>query len=177
MSEPIQQTISAEELCQLTGLTDARHRQLAAAGYFPKPDKALYQLTATIQGMFRFYREVNEKRGAFAESRTVKLEKEINLIEANTSRVRRKDQLERGEVIPAPLVYKTWENIIILARAKLLQIPNKVESQCAVGITPALVRGIIDREVDEALKEFGRDIVYSPKAEVEEEEKEQMEAA
>lgn len=50
-------TISAEKLCALTGLTDRRHRQLAREGYFPSPSKGLYQLTPTIAGIFRYYRE------------------------------------------------------------------------------------------------------------------------
>lgn len=59
MSDP--QTISAEKLCALTGLTDRRHRQLAKEGYFPPPIKSQYQLTPTISGMFRYYREYNAR--------------------------------------------------------------------------------------------------------------------
>lgn len=61
MAEQIQ-TISAEKLCALTSLTDRRHRQIAKLGYFPSPIKSQYQLTATLQGLFKYYREQNEYR-------------------------------------------------------------------------------------------------------------------
>lgn len=56
------QTITADRLCALTGLKDDRHRQLAKQGYFPAPKKGLYQLTVTLQGLFRYYREREEAK-------------------------------------------------------------------------------------------------------------------
>ncbi len=50
--------IEADRLCSLTGLTDRRHRQLAAAGYFPPPIRGQYQASKTIQGLFRHFREL-----------------------------------------------------------------------------------------------------------------------
>lgn len=50
-------TIHADKLCALTGLTDKRHRQLAKAGYFPPPKAELYNLSQTIRGLFKFYSE------------------------------------------------------------------------------------------------------------------------
>lgn len=55
-------TIHADKLCALTGLTDRRHRQLAKAGYFPPPVMSEYQLAPTIKGMFQYYREQNAKK-------------------------------------------------------------------------------------------------------------------
>jgi len=57
-----EQTISAEKLCALSGLTDRRHRQIAKLGYFPPPIKSQYQLTATLQGLLKYYRELGEYR-------------------------------------------------------------------------------------------------------------------
>ncbi len=55
-------TISADILCSLTGLTDRRHQQIAKLGYFPPSVKGQYQLTATLQGMFKYYRELGQRR-------------------------------------------------------------------------------------------------------------------
>lgn len=65
MSEPQEstgKTLSAEVLCSLTGLTDRRHRQIAKEGFFPPPVKGQYQLTPTLQGMFKYYRELGERQ-------------------------------------------------------------------------------------------------------------------
>lgn len=50
-------TITGEQLEALTGLTDRRIRQLAKLGYFPSPNRGVYQQTATIRGLFKYYRE------------------------------------------------------------------------------------------------------------------------
>jgi hypothetical protein len=54
-----EQTITADNLCKLTGMTDRRHRQLAAQGFFPPPVKSMYLLSPTITGMFKYYRDLN----------------------------------------------------------------------------------------------------------------------
>ena len=56
------QTISAEKLCEFTGLTDRRHRQLAKSGYFPPPLNGEYQLAPTIRGLFKHFREMLDKK-------------------------------------------------------------------------------------------------------------------
>lgn len=48
-------TITAEELCALTGLTDRRHRQLARVGYFPPPLRAGYERHKTIAGLYQYF--------------------------------------------------------------------------------------------------------------------------
>jgi len=53
-------TIASTQLCNLTHLTDRRHRQLAHDGYFPPPVRGKYQFVATIQGCFKYYQERSE---------------------------------------------------------------------------------------------------------------------
>ena len=55
-----EQTISADKLEALTGLTDRRHRQIAKLGHFPSPSRGLYKLAPTIKGLFVYYRGLNE---------------------------------------------------------------------------------------------------------------------
>ena len=55
-------TCSAEWLCGKTGLTDRRHRQIAAAGYFPPPIRGRYQSGPTLIGMVRYLAEQNRKK-------------------------------------------------------------------------------------------------------------------
>jgi len=89
-------TISAVALVALTGLTDRRHRQLADAGFFPPPVKAQYLLTPTIQGMFRYYREMNARSGG--ELHAVKLEK----LKAETEMAQIRLSETKGEVVALP---------------------------------------------------------------------------
>ena len=53
-------TITATQLCALTGLTDRRHRQLAQGGHFPAPIKGVYLLAPTVRGLFDYYRCLND---------------------------------------------------------------------------------------------------------------------
>src|SRR5438876_10743539 len=55
-------TITAEQLCSITGLTDRRHRQLATAGYFPPPILGRYQVGATLLGIIKHQRELIQKK-------------------------------------------------------------------------------------------------------------------
>lgn len=57
MSDQTEQTISADALCRLTGLTDRRHRQLAKEGWFPSPIESQYQTVKTLQGLFRYFQQ------------------------------------------------------------------------------------------------------------------------
>lgn len=62
MAESSGGTISADRLREITGLTDRSHRLVAEKGYFPQPIKGQYQLGATLKGLFRYYRELQQKR-------------------------------------------------------------------------------------------------------------------
>lgn len=82
------QHISAEKLSLLTGLTDRRHRQLAADGWFPRPERGQYELVKTLQGMFRFYREAQlNTRDRINELKAGKLQRETEKIELEMQRM------------------------------------------------------------------------------------------
>ena len=59
---PLRGHLSAAALCELTGLTDRRHRQIAAEGYYPPPDRGRYRIKETLIGLFRYYREQLHKK-------------------------------------------------------------------------------------------------------------------
>ena len=88
----IPQTISAQKLCSLSGLSDQRHRQLAKAGYFPPPVRAQYRMTPTIRGLFDYYqksyqrsrRNLDTLRAGKLERETRKLDLEIAEREATS---------------------------------------------------------------------------------------------
>ena len=103
-------TIHADKLCALTGLTDRRHRQLAKAGYFPPPSMSEYQLAPTIKGMFRYYREGNANSN---ESLTAE---KIRETKARANLLEREDAVAKRESIPAENVQREWLAIGVALR-------------------------------------------------------------
>lgn len=61
-------TISAKELCEYTGLTDQRHRQLAKANWFPDPVEGMYKRKATIRGVINYYQKTDERTRSTKEA-------------------------------------------------------------------------------------------------------------
>ena len=55
-------TIAGAQMAKLSGLTERRLRELAAEGFFPKPNDGKFQLVPTIQGLLRYYRERDQQR-------------------------------------------------------------------------------------------------------------------
>lgn len=129
------QTISAENLCALTGLTDRRHRQLASQGFFPPPIQGQYQLTATIKGVLRFYRELHQKRDkTMAVKRATKLDNENTLLQIQIA-----DRQRR--FIPVELVESVWANVLADMARKIsyATIPEIVKRDLLKDLTPASI--------------------------------------
>lgn len=119
-------TISAEKLCALTGLTDRRHRQLAADGYFPPPIGGQYQLTATINGTFRYYRELSQRQTrTLAEDKSLKTKREIELLEL-------KIKTQRQRLVPIEGVESVWMGICEAIRQEVLAADIPTEAKEAI---------------------------------------------
>jgi len=57
---PNPQSIAAQQLASLAGLSERHLRRLAEAGWLPCPARNQYPLVAAIQGLLRYYREREE---------------------------------------------------------------------------------------------------------------------
>lgn len=131
------QTITAEKLCALTGLSDRRHRQLAKEGYFPPPVDSVYQLAPTITGMFRHYRELGQRRsGTQAELKEEKTKHEIALLKAKLDR-------EEKRVYDADEVHRVFMHIGTdikgeITRLMESELPPKLDGLPAVQMRPIL---------------------------------------
>lgn len=53
----IPDTIEAQDLASLTGLSDRRHRQLAERGYMPMPVRGVYKLRPAVAGIVKYYQQ------------------------------------------------------------------------------------------------------------------------
>lgn len=116
-------TISADKLCAITGLTDRRHRQIAKEGYFPPPTGGEYQLTPTLVGLFRYYRESYQKTAkTLADDKQQKIRKEIELLEL-------KIQEQNRRLVPAEEVRRVW-NAVTTAIGQIItasELPQKTK--------------------------------------------------
>ena len=118
-------TLSADQLCTLTGLTDRRHRQLAAEGYFPPPSNGQYQTTRTIQGMFRYYRELKDRaKGRLNELKELKTEREAE-------RLRLENLKLEGKMVEFDVVNERDAHIGAILKAILYARLNEIGARCA----------------------------------------------
>lgn len=150
----MKESISNAELCQLTGLTDRRHRQLADQGWFPLPSKGEYPLVATLQGLFKYYREQQHVGRNLKDQKTAKeievltLEKEDRQIDINQ---------KTGKLLELDTVWQTWERIVIAFKQRMMILPNKIQSQ--LGLTVEQSK-LVQIEIDAALLELSEPLQY-----------------
>jgi hypothetical protein len=143
MAEP-QQTITAEKLCALTGLTDRRHRQLAKDGYFPPPVKGQYQVGPTLAGMFRYYRETREARDALRDEKVRETRARADLFEIE-KRVKEK------ELVPLDEAKSVLTATLSHVRSRFVALPAEMAARTNP-TDPAFARKALEQWRDEALK-------------------------
>ena len=136
-------TITAEELCALTGLTNRRHQQLAADGYYPHPIGKDYLLAPTITGLFKFYREHNQRtKEKLVNTKDDKTQKEIRLLDMKIAREERRT-VERAEVNTLLLHVASQQKAVLFAALER-EFPGKVVGRTASEIS-AQGRALADR--------------------------------
>ena len=143
MAEP-QQTITAEKLCALTGLTDRRHRQLAKEGYFPPPIKSQYQLTPTLVGMFRYYRETREARDTLRDEKVRETRARADLFEIEK-------RVKERELVPLDEAHAIITKALAPARQRFIALPAEMAARTNP-TDPAFSRKALEQWRDEALK-------------------------
>jgi len=145
------QLIAAEKLCTLTGVSDKRHRQIAKEGFFPPPINGQYQMALTLQGLFRYYRELGKrKHSTFESERTKKLAAERRIEELKLARM-------LGNSLDAEAVVRAWQNCIMVARQKLLALESKVSGR--LGFDEHQQQEL-RKEIEEALAELSKPQKY-----------------
>jgi hypothetical protein len=80
-------TISAAELCKITGWTDHHHRRLAKKGHFPEPKRGKYLLGPTVRGVLRYAKRLSERGGHLTELRAEKLRLEVKRLDLDIDRI------------------------------------------------------------------------------------------
>lgn len=145
---PRRVTISADALCQLTCLTDRRHRQLAKDGWFPPPLRGQYNANKTLAGLFKYFREQLNKKDD-----TEKTEKALL---AKVKREIGQEELAilRAQYVPKDQIGPALRNLSLHQRAVL---QRKLESELATnlaGLKTPEIRKRIAAAVDEICAVF-----------------------
>ena len=136
-------TISTARLCALCGYTDRRLRQLAAQGFFPSPIRGDYQAGATIQGLFRHFRELLARKSG---KRELELER-LATLKRETAEFELA-QL-RGLYVLKSEIGPALRSLSLHQRAKLqFKLENEVAPNLA-GLHPLEIRAKLATAVDE----------------------------
>ena len=152
--KPGEGEISAETLCEITKLTDRRHRQLANDGYFPPPINGLYQMVPTLTGVVNYLRELADRNAdSMADEKLRKTRAERQLAELKLSR-------ERKESLDAQAVFKAWQNILITIRAKLLALPTQLSPRITYIKEQPEVEETLEKAITEALVDLSKTVTY-----------------
>ena len=145
MTTPLPETVNALDLSILTGCTKRWIQELAERGTIQKSGRGDYPLVGSIKAIIAFHKKTDEP----ARERLTK---------AQASREERKDRMEAAEDIHADVVFKQWENVILIFRERMLRVANNVQSKC--GLTE-IQRKAIEQEVSDGLRELDKKIVYT----------------
>lgn len=141
-------TISAEQLCTWTSLTDRRHRQIAAKGYFPPPILGRYQVGKTLVGMLKYVTEQLRKRDGRQAKEQLKLTTaKRKLAEEELAKVLEK-YIEKAVVGPA------LRNISLHQRAVLQRKLEQELGPQLAGLTTLEIIARIKLAVDEVCQIF-----------------------
>lgn len=139
-------TLSADRLCELSGLTHRRHLQLAADGFFPAPVGMMWELEPTIQGLFKFYREHNTRtKEKLVSTKEEKTQKEIRLLEMKIEEQERQT-VKRSDVSKLFLHVSSKQKAVLFAALER-EYPGKVVGRTASEIS-AHGRALADRLCD-----------------------------
>jgi hypothetical protein len=148
------QTLSAQELAWLTGLTQSRIGQLASQGVVVRVDRDTYAI-ASIRRLFEHQRERNVGPSKWNTARSA--------LATERARMAKLNREEReGELVRRDTVREMSCAIVAATRDRFLGLPAKLAHRLAVEPKPAGCERILYDQVCEILQELaGLEVVAS----------------
>ena len=111
---PAFETITAADLCSLTGYTERWLRDIARMGYYPPPVRGVYQTVPTLQGLFKRERDLQAKaQSGIDAKRERKLDDQIKILELDIA------DRKKG-LVSVAVVYQRLRRAVPLMRARIL---------------------------------------------------------
>ena len=138
-------------IARLLDLTERRVRQLADEGVIPRAGRGRYELVGAVRGYVRYLRDrvlkgdVGPADYGLERARLVKARADLAEMEAAQ---------RRGELLPAPEVTAAWTRIVVLMRARLLALPDKIAPLVHEATTIPEARNTLKDAVHEVLAEI-----------------------
>ena len=151
---PSQPTYPVGTISRLLLMTDRRVQQLVKDGVIPKTEKNRYELAPCVQGYIRYLQERAVGNAAapadfhIEKARLVKLQADKTQMEV--------DELG-GKLVRVDEVKKELYSAITDCKNRLLSIPSKAAPIVANETNPAIVQGVLDDLVREALTELSKE--------------------
>ena len=138
----IQQTISARQLREITGLTDRRHNQLVHEGFLPPAKRGAYPLVPACQGIVRFYREAGIRaKGRLQELKEGQLERQNKKLDLELLKL-------AGQMIEVGAVGAFMLRISTRLKTRLYQFLEKeLPSRARVDAPEAARLAVLGREL------------------------------
>ena len=151
---PSQPTYPVGTISRLLLMTDRRVQQLVKDGVIPKTEKNRYELAPCVQGYIRYLQERAVGNAAapadfhVEKARLVKLQADKTQMEV--------DELG-GKLVRVDEVKKELYSAITDCKNRLLSIPSKAAPIVTNETNPAIVQGVLDDLVREALTELSKE--------------------
>ena len=149
-----QQTISASQLREITGLTDRRHNQLVHQGFLPAAKRGVYPLVPALQGLIRFYREsAIRARSHLQELKEGQLERQNKKLDLELLKL-------AGQMIEVEVVGAFMLRISTRLKQRLYQfLGTELPSRAQVDPSEAARLAVLGRELaDEMVTTFAGEL-------------------
>jgi len=104
--------LDSKDLAKMTGLTEARLRQIAATGAIPGPTAGRWQHPETVQRLFAHYRRRNELK-PLDEARLRKMQAEASMAELAY-------QKETGALLSVTQTFELIDQVVAALRSGIL---------------------------------------------------------
>lgn len=149
--EAPQTPISTRQLCALLALTRPALDALRERGIAVHLGPGKYAMEPTITAYVQHLRGVASGRGG--EEQVISLTAErARLAREQADAVAIKNEVARGELVPAVEVERVWGDVLRQVRARILAVPSRLRQSLTLS---AVEVDAIDRELREALVELG----------------------
>lgn len=159
MTDDQPNTLSAQQLTAITGLTDRHLRRLATQGHFPQPTHGRYNASDTLIGFIKYQAELLRKKNS-------KLAKEqLALTKAKRERAQEDLAEFRGKYVAKADIGPALRNVSLHQRATLQRLLEQELAPKLAGLTTIEILEKVKEAVDEVCQVFREGIggwMYKP---------------
>jgi phage terminase Nu1 subunit (DNA packaging protein) len=135
-------------IAQHLALSQRRVQQLIKEEILPAPERRQYDLHKSARAYIR-YLQTNRQEGSRSYT-----EEKTRLTKEQADECELKNELMRGQLIPADQVREVWAGHIIAAKTKLLGLPAKLGPEIATMVQLPEIQAYLRRHLNEILNDL-----------------------